>query len=456
MPAAETPGAVSLRNWTNQAPKEPASQESPNGSERLLRTFLEHQQELDLDSTQIAELSRLYWSRPLPAVAETIAAIEQRLSPEQFRKSFGYIAAGQANGSATFTPPNVDALVKAAVDERLKDKDVVTVDLAAKAAERLMTWTKLFGIPVAVFLAFLSFWGVSSVQEARGLKEKAEAYLQTTARDLDSVRAQSMEAKRQLAEVQQAQAQNKIAIDRLNTAVQDLQQKLSQSVSGFLAYFQNLGYAPKGSAITISTNANEGNLLSYFDTTNNTIAVRPDLAEDETLILHEYAHKVLYSSLSFDLFGGNSKSRYSALPIEGGLANYFVGSFRDQPVIGAVAAQRLGSEAKGVLPVNLENAERITRTDLVDTDMPLINQLQLAWGGAFWELRQKLGQDAVDKSLYRAWRALTDRDHHLVARSFIANVAAQLKSAAGEPATKILRDVLARRGISNADLPGAG
>jgi hypothetical protein len=139
MPAAETPGAVSLRNWTNPAPKEPASQESPNGSERLLRMFLEHQQELDLDSTQIAELSRLYWSRPLPAVAETIAAIEQRLSPEQFRKSFGYIAAGQANGSATFTPPNVDALVKAAVDERLKDKDVVTVDLAAKAAERLMT-----------------------------------------------------------------------------------------------------------------------------------------------------------------------------------------------------------------------------------------------------------------------------------------------------------------------------
>jgi hypothetical protein len=66
---------------------------SSNGSEPLLRSFLEHDQELDLDSAQIAELSRLYWSKPLPIVAETIAAIEQRLSAKQFRKSIGYIAA---------------------------------------------------------------------------------------------------------------------------------------------------------------------------------------------------------------------------------------------------------------------------------------------------------------------------------------------------------------------------
>jgi hypothetical protein len=41
-----------------------------------------------------------------------------------------------------------------------------------------------------------------------------------------------------------------------------------------------------------------------------------------------------------------------------------------------------------------------------------------------------------------AWRSLADQDHTLVARSFIANVAAQLKIEAGEPAIKILRDVL--------------
>jgi hypothetical protein len=105
MPVTETPAAVSLRDWANGAPEDAASRVSSNGSGPLLRSFLEHHQELDLDSAQIAELSRLYWSKPLPTVAETIAVIEQRLSPEQFRKSIGYIAAvaGQAIGSASST-----------------------------------------------------------------------------------------------------------------------------------------------------------------------------------------------------------------------------------------------------------------------------------------------------------------------------------------------------------------
>jgi hypothetical protein len=69
MPVTETPAAVSLRDWANGAPEDAASQVSSNGSGPLLRSFLEHHQELDLDSAQIAELSRLYWSTPLPTVA---------------------------------------------------------------------------------------------------------------------------------------------------------------------------------------------------------------------------------------------------------------------------------------------------------------------------------------------------------------------------------------------------
>ena len=459
MPVAETPAAVPLKDWRNPAPQDPASQKSPDGSEHLLRFSWNIARSLELDSAQIGELSRLYWSRPLPTTSETIAAIEQRLFPGEFQKFIGYIAAaaGLATGSTPPVTPDVSALVKAALDERLKDKDVVAVDLAVKAADRLISWTRTFGVtvavPVAAFLGLLSFWGVSSVQEARGLKDKAEANLQTAARELDSVTEQSTRLQQQITALQNDQNKNENAIHQLNTAVQDLRQKLSLSVSAFLGYFQKLGYEPKTVDINIKTNEQAEGFLSYYDATSNTIAVRPELAEDETLILHEYAHKVLFSSLPFDAVNGNPKWKYSAIPIEGGLANYFVGSYRDQPVIGALAAQRLGPAAKDVLPFNLENSERITITDLVDMDISLINRLQRAWGGAFWELRQKLGQDAVDKGLYRAWRSLTDQDHGLVARSFIANVAAQLKVTAGEPATKIWRDVLARRGINSADLP---
>ena len=143
MPVAETPAAVPLKDWRNPAPQDPASQESPDGSEHLLRILLEHCQELGLDSAQIGELSRLYWSRPLPTTSETIAAIEQRLFPGEFQKFIGYIAAaaGLATGSTPPVTPDVSALVKAALDERLKDKDVVAVDLAVKAADRLISWT---------------------------------------------------------------------------------------------------------------------------------------------------------------------------------------------------------------------------------------------------------------------------------------------------------------------------
>jgi hypothetical protein len=48
-----------------------------------------------------------------------------------------------------------------------------------------------------------------------------------------------------------------------------------------------------------------------------------------------------------------------------------------------------------------------------------------------------------------------DQDQARVAHSFIVNVASQLNSAAGKPAVKTWRDILARRGVNAADLPNA-
>ena len=81
----------------------------------------------------------------------------------------------------------------------------------------------------------------------------------------------------------------------------------------------------------------------------------PKVADDESMLLHEYAHHILYSSLAFDALNGNPAWKFSAVPIEYGLADYFVASFRNEPVIGALAAQQLGATAGGQLPVKLEN-----------------------------------------------------------------------------------------------------
>jgi hypothetical protein len=456
MSVAETFTARPFTERANPDPQDPDGEASRGGAGRLLRTLLANHQELGLESAQLAELSRLYWRTMPPAMAEAIPFVEQHLSPAQFRKCVGYIVSDSAStdNPGTSTPGDVDALVKAALEERLKDKDAVAVDLAAKATDRLITWTKIFGVcvvvPVAAFLALLSFLGVSKIQDLKVLTTRAETIVQTSQQQLDSLGARSSQVEQQIAEMTTRQNRDDSRINQLKEDVQSLQEKLKFSVENFLRYFQKLGYAEKTSRVIIKTVTQNNGFLSYYDPANETIGVKNELVEDETLTLHEYAHHVLYSSLPFD----TSEWKDNALAIEGGLANYFVASFRVQPVIGAVAAQRLGPSARGVFPVTLENAERIApakpRATLEDSE---ITRLQNAWGGAFWELRQRLGQNVADKSLYTAWRALTEQDRALIVPHFIAKVAAQLTATAGTPAIEAWRDILVRRGVNNADLP---
>jgi hypothetical protein len=459
MSVAETLTARPFTERANPDPQDAGEKASRGGAGRLLRTLLAHHQELGLESAQLAELSRLYWRATPPAMAEAIAFIEHHLSPAQFRKCVGYIVsdAASTDNPATSTPDDVDALVTAALEERLKDKDAVAVDLAAKAADRLISWTKIFGVcvvvPVAAFLALLSFWGVSKVHDLKVLTTRAETIVQTGQQQLDSLGARSSQVEQQIAQLTARQNQDDSRINQLKDDVRSLQEKLKFSVENFLRYFQKLGYAEKTSEVSINTNPPNNGFLSYYDLASGTIGVSKELAEDETLALHEYAHHVLYSSLPFDV----SEWIDNALAIEGGLAEYFVASFRDQPVIGAIAAQRLGAAARGALPVNLENDERIAPAKPGATlENSEISRLQKAWGGAFWELRHRLGQNVADKSLYAAWRALTEQDKALIVPHFIAKVAAQLKATAGTPAVEVWRDILVRRGVNNADLPNGG
>src|SRR5262249_17132849 len=99
----------------------------------------------------------------------------------------------------------------------------------------------------------------------------------------------------------------------------------------------------------------------------------------------------------------------------------------------------------------------ISATRLGSTfDSRLVHKLGLAWGGAFWDLRQALNKNIVDKALYDGWRGLVDQAPATVVRSFVKSVTTQLESAAGKPAVKQWHDILAHRGLANAELPNPG
>jgi len=151
--------------------------------------------------------------------------------------------------------------------------------------------------------------------------------------------------------------------------------------------------------------------------------------------------------LPFNALSGPTKWKVGQVPIEFGLANYFTASARNQPLIGEVAAQILntGTPALG----DLANSAKITT--LKPSDYAL-TKLEDGWGGAFWDIRNKVGQAAADQWIYDAWRALTDSDDALVAQSFLRNLLNQARTAGGPQAEDTVRAILRDRGIPATDL----
>ena len=145
----------------------------------------------------------------------------------------------------------------------------------------------------------------------------------------------------------------------------------------------------------------------------------------ESLLFHEYSHLILYASLPFNESSGPTKWKFSQVPIEFGLANYFTASARNRPLIGELAAQVLKTGTPSLS--NLENREKVTT--LKPSDFAVARKLGDGWGGAFWDIRNRLGQAAADQMIYDAWRQMTDVDDAFVGQSFIRNLLNQARTA---------------------------
>jgi|SRR6516225_739647 len=219
----------------------------------------------------------------------------------------------------------------------------------------------------------------------------------------------------------------------------NVQEKLTASAAKFLKYFEGLGYHPKTEVIYFSTNP-ESHMASNYDK-SQTINVDARWADDESLLFHEYSHLILFSSLPFNALSGPTRWKFSQFPIEFGLANYFTASARNWPLIGELAAQ---VSKTGTLS-NLANGEKVTT--LKPSDFVVATKLQDGWGGAFWDIRNKLGQAAADQWIYDAWRQMTDVDDAFVAQSFIRNLLNQARTAGGVEAVEAVRGILHDRGI---------
>ena len=154
-------------------------------AEQLVGCVLSNADE-GLDGRQIVALNRLYWSvgssHPIPDLVSEVGSL---LSPEQFRTAVSRFAelSDATPVSSTTDGDTVDSRIASALESRLKDRSTVEVEIATAVAERLIGWSKAFGIFVAAPnhhpLGHPEFVGVRQVrrctQGGRSRRRVAEA-----------------------------------------------------------------------------------------------------------------------------------------------------------------------------------------------------------------------------------------------------------------------------------------
>jgi cell division protein FtsL len=173
----------------------------------FLGNILEHHEELELSEEQFTALSQMYWTRSSAStITEIVEAAASTLSSNQLHKAIALMAPRIAPP----TRPEVDdATVQRIVTETLeklsKDKQLVGVELASKAAERLMGWVKVFAFflaaPAALFLIILTVFGVTKFEDIKGKIAEGETKVATLLKEVDPLRTKVTNTEAELASV---------------------------------------------------------------------------------------------------------------------------------------------------------------------------------------------------------------------------------------------------------------
>jgi hypothetical protein len=177
-----------------------------------------------------------------------------------------------------------------------------------------------------------------------------------------------------------------------------LKTQLQAFFDKFQAYLGKLGYQSETGNVTVFVDPKMKDNV-YYETDRNRIVLGAPLAKDTDALFREYTHHALTANVDI---GTLSNKQQAA---ESGLADYFACSFNDDPLFGeqSIHLFRKYPGFEGKLAIrNLNN----NRTFDEASTNPEIHNVGEIWAGAFWELREKLGQEAADKLLFSAWIAL--------------------------------------------------
>jgi hypothetical protein len=229
----------------------------------------------------------------------------------------------------------------------------------------------------------------------------------------------------------------------------ELQSKLQSALSGYQAWLARLGYNPGQGRDRVGVRVDETlRDNAYFD--NQSVVLGVNLARDPEYVLSEYTWYVLKQAnpRGFQALWDSSANQFQAF--SQGLKFYFTCSYLNDPYVGKNFYSLADLSPTGPKREYLFNLAEFRAFDK-GGDQALMEPHKLGevWGGAFWELRTKFGQEKTDRLIFEAWKRLRPVAGEVEKPKFFVNAIIQTSTAAGnEEDAPTIREAFERRNLN--------
>lgn len=213
---------------------------------------------------------------------------------------------------------------------------------------------------------------------------------------------------------------------------------LESDLRSFIAYLDKVGFPTDTERANVRVQQMRNPNAEYHGD-EKTIVIDARIVGDPYPAHREYLHHLLLASKP------NYRLTSAIFAIESGLADYFSGSFADNPVLGSAdTARTLGIPTSQPFIRRLDN--ELTYTPYRAGDEA--RRHGEMWGAVFWDLRRKLGADLADRIVAQAWQTMVwPVDELHIAASFVGALLEATQTLAGSSRVGEVRAVLERRNV---------
>lgn len=324
-------------------------------------------------------------------------------------------------------PPSLESAIRAAVDkaaveavrEKVTDRDVVEVRIAAAIAERLMGWVKLYAVVVGSVLALivvvLTLLGYQTYAE---LQKRIELAKQEVEPRLNAARIVAKKVETDSAQLRDNLTKQRaelaalmvigeevneltgkvakledIAFEPLEGVSRSEVAALQSALNGFRLYLGRLGYA---SSRPVRVVVGDKVPNAFYDEATRRLVIGRAFMNAPDALYYAYTQRALE-----DIAGAwtSDPKNPRVAQIRSALCDYYSASYRNDPQIGLRGAEALGMKPGEPIRDLSKNRSFEDLNKIMDPQGG-----GEIWGSAFWALRDKVGQSVADRLVLDAWK----------------------------------------------------